>query len=45
MLANYPLEGVYIGVVGARFEKLDKMESQHILVQKKYNTIVFFAFF
>jgi len=31
----YPMEGVYTGLVGARFERKGKMESNHILVQKK----------
>ncbi|KAI7867774.1 hypothetical protein K492DRAFT_110435, partial [Lichtheimia hyalospora FSU 10163] len=29
--------GIHIGLVGARFEKKDKMESQHIIISKKYN--------
>jgi len=32
---GYPIEGVYTGLVGARFERRGKMESNHILVQKK----------
>jgi hypothetical protein len=29
---NYQREGIYVGLVGARFEKPRKMESQHILI-------------
>lgn len=31
---NYETEGVYVGLVGARFEKPNKMESQHMLIDK-----------
>eukprot|EP01127_Copromyxa_protea_P004793 TRINITY_DN14617_c0_g1_i1.p1 TRINITY_DN14617_c0_g1~~TRINITY_DN14617_c0_g1_i1.p1 ORF type:complete len:502 (-),score=108.97 TRINITY_DN14617_c0_g1_i1:100-1605(-) len=30
--------GIYTALVGARFERPEVMESQHMLVQKKYNT-------
>jgi len=36
--ARFPLEGVYVGLVGARFEKQQYMESQYILVRQKENT-------
>jgi hypothetical protein len=34
---NYEKEGIYIGLVGTRFEHLDQMESQHVLIFKKAN--------
>lgn len=34
---GYPLEGIYTALVGARFERFDKMETQHILIQPKVN--------
>jgi hypothetical protein len=40
ILVGYPIEGIYTGLVGARFEKYNLMESQHILVQSKWNTLV-----
>ncbi|KAJ3034841.1 hypothetical protein HDV00_004604 [Rhizophlyctis rosea] len=34
----YEPEGVYVALVGARFEKPDQMESRHILISEQYNT-------
>ncbi len=34
---NYPLNGIYIGLVGARFEKQNCMENALMLVNKKQN--------
>eukprot|EP01126_Amoeba_proteus_P066526 TRINITY_DN9644_c0_g1_i4.p1 TRINITY_DN9644_c0_g1~~TRINITY_DN9644_c0_g1_i4.p1 ORF type:complete len:251 (-),score=52.28 TRINITY_DN9644_c0_g1_i4:1061-1813(-) len=36
----YPLDGHYLGLVGARFEKPEFMESQYILVSPQRNTEV-----
>jgi hypothetical protein len=37
-------EGVYVASVGARFERPEYMESQHILISEQYNTQVPFGF-
>uniref|UniRef100_A0A7S4PK94 Uncharacterized protein n=1 Tax=Paramoeba aestuarina TaxID=180227 RepID=A0A7S4PK94_9EUKA len=34
---DYEERGVYVGLVGARFEKTDRMESTHIVVAKRNN--------
>jgi hypothetical protein len=36
---DYQEHGVYVGLVGARFEKPDLMESQHILIRKNKKQI------
>jgi hypothetical protein len=38
--AGYPIEGVFVGLVGARFEQKDTMESEHIIVNDEHNTEV-----
>jgi len=35
----YEKSGVFVGLVGARFEKLRLMEAQHMLVTKEQNTV------
>jgi hypothetical protein len=35
---EYERQGVYVGMVGARFEVLEQMESQHILISRYLNT-------
>ncbi|KAJ3039721.1 hypothetical protein HDV00_011953 [Rhizophlyctis rosea] len=35
---SYEEEGVYVGLVGARFEKSDQMDTLHILVSEKHST-------
>lgn len=36
---SYESKGVYVGMVGARFEKPSQMEYSHLLVTKKQNTV------
>jgi hypothetical protein len=36
-VGDFEEKGIHIGLIGARFEKNDKMESQHIIISKKYN--------
>ncbi len=37
-LGTYEEEGVYVGLVGARFEKPELMEWQHMMITRKQNT-------
>lgn len=36
---NCEKKGVFVGLVGARFERLEKMEWQHLIVSKQQNTV------
>ncbi len=36
---DYEQEGIYMGLVGARFERANRMEWQHMLITKEYSTI------
>lgn len=37
---GYPVEGVFVGLVGARFEQKEYMESQHMLIMEELTTEV-----
>lgn len=37
---THETEGVYVAAVGARFERPEFMESQHIIINETYNTKV-----
>eukprot|EP01084_Bolivina_argentea_P136860 241057_1 len=37
--AAYPMQGIYLGLIGARFEKLYSMEYQLMVITKEQNTL------
>jgi hypothetical protein len=37
-IGTYEPQGIYVGLVGARFEKVDRMEWQHMIITPEQNT-------